>query len=127
MLGEADLSGLATEDLDQFLVDDLDDLLRRIQRLGDLFATGSLFDPGDELADHRQRDVRLQQRETDLPRGRLDVLLGQPPLAAQRGEDRCQPVGKRLEHEFGQSFVSELSFQTTRPPGPARNFDDRKG
>jgi len=106
VLGEPHLPGLAAEDLDQFLVDDLDDLLRRVEGLGDLLAAGALLDARDELADHGQRDVRLQQRETDLPRGRVDVLLGQPPLAAQRGEDRCQPVGKRLEHEFGQSFVS---------------------
>jgi hypothetical protein len=39
-LGESQSPGLATEDLDEFLVDDLDDLLGRVQRLGDLFALG---------------------------------------------------------------------------------------
>ena len=38
VLGELQPPGLAAEDRDEFLVDDLDDLLRRVQRLRDLFA-----------------------------------------------------------------------------------------
>ena len=86
-LGEAQPPGLAAEDLDQFLVNDLDDLLCRVQRLGDLGSAGAFPDLGDELPDHRQRDVGLEQRDPDLPAGGVDVGLGQPPAPAQRGED----------------------------------------
>src|ERR1017187_7075594 len=57
-LGEPQPARLATEDPHEFLVDDLDDLLRRVQRGGDLFAGGTLLHPGDELPDHRKRYVR---------------------------------------------------------------------
>ena len=45
-LGERQLAGLAAEDADQFLVDDLDDLLGRVERGGDLRALGALLDAG---------------------------------------------------------------------------------
>src|SRR3954465_8777008 len=77
LLGVADAPGLATEDADELLVDDLDDLLRRVQRLGDLRAAGAFLDRGDEGTDDRQGDVGLKQRDADLARRRVDVLLGQ--------------------------------------------------
>ena len=83
VLGEGQLTGLAAEDADQFLVDDLDDLLGRVQRGGHLGAFGALLDAGDEVAHDGQRDVGLQQRQPDLAGGGVDVLVGQPPLAAQ--------------------------------------------
>ena len=52
-LGEPQPPGLAAEDRDQFLVDDLDDLLRRVQRLGDLGA-----------ADARSRTLAMNSRTT---------------------------------------------------------------
>ncbi len=58
-LGEAEPAGLTAEDPDQLVIDDLDDLLRRIQRLGDLGTAGALLDLGDERLDHRQRDIGL--------------------------------------------------------------------
>ena len=67
------------EDRDELLVDDLDDLLGGVQRLGDLGAGRPLLDLRDELADHRQRDVRFQQRDPDLAGGGVDVRGGQPP------------------------------------------------
>ncbi len=36
VLAKREAAGLAAEDLDQLVVDDLHDLLRRVQRLGDL-------------------------------------------------------------------------------------------
>ena len=53
---------------------------------------------GDELADHGQRDVGLEQRDPDLADGRVDVRLGQPALAAQVLEGRGEPVGEGGEH-----------------------------
>ena len=53
-LGEGKPAGLPAEDPDEFVVDDLDDLLSRVQGAGDLGAPGALFDAADELPHHRQ-------------------------------------------------------------------------
>ena len=42
---DRELAGGAAEGLDQLLVDDLDDLLRRAEALGDLGALRALLDP----------------------------------------------------------------------------------
>ena len=68
-----------------------------LSALADLLAARALLDRGDELPHHRQRDVGLEQRDADLARGRVDVGVGQPALAAQVGEDRGEPVGQRVE------------------------------
>lgn len=98
LLGEAQAARLATEDADQLLVDDLDDLLRRVQRLGDLFTEGPLLDLLDEGAHHGQRDVRFQECDADLACGGVDVRLGQAPLAAEALECRCKAIGEGVEH-----------------------------
>ena len=59
-LGKDQLAGLAAEDPDQFLVDDLDDLLGRVEGTGDLGSPRTLLDAADELPHHGQRNVRLQ-------------------------------------------------------------------
>ena len=112
LLGQPDAAGLAAEDLDELLVDDLDDLLRRVQRLGDVRAARPLLDGADEGADDRQGDVGLEQRDADLARGGVDVGLGQPALAAQAGEDLVQAVGEGLEHS--------TSSEVTGAKGPRR-------
>ena len=98
VLGEPDGAGVAAEDRDELLVDDLDDRLRRVERAGQLGALGPLADPRDEVADDREVDVGLEQRDPDLPRGRVDVGLAQPRLAAQVLERRGQAVGEGVEH-----------------------------
>jgi hypothetical protein len=50
-LGEGQPCGLAAEDRDELLVDDLDDLLRRVQRPGHLRGERALLDRGAELPD----------------------------------------------------------------------------
>src|SRR4029079_15065111 len=80
-LGEPQPTFLAAEDADELLVDDLDDLLRRVQRAGDLLAAGPLLDPGDELPDDRERDVRLEQGDADLTGRRVDVSGGRATAA----------------------------------------------
>jgi hypothetical protein len=97
-LGHPDAAGLPAEDADELLVDDLDDLLRRVQRTGHLGAGRALLDRRDERADHRQRDVGLEQRDADLARGGVDVGLGEPALATQAAEDLVHTVGEGLEH-----------------------------
>ena len=85
-MANASLPGLAAEDADQLVVDDLDDLLGGVQRTGDLGALGAVLDAGDEGAHHGQRDVGLEQRQPDLAGGGVDVGVGQPTLATQPRE-----------------------------------------
>ena len=54
---------------------------------------------GDERPHHRQRDVGLQQRRTDLARGRVDVGIGEPALAAQLREGPGESVGEGVNNE----------------------------
>ena len=96
-LGVAQPAGLAAEDRDELVVDDLDDLLGGVQRTADLLAAGPLLDRGDELLDHGQRDVGLEQRDADLARGGVDVGLGEPALAAEVLEGVGEPVGESGE------------------------------
>ena len=83
MLGQGQAARLATEDLLELLVDDLDNLLGRVQRLRDDDAVGALLDALDDGAHDGQGDVRLEQRETDFACGGVDVLLSEAALATQ--------------------------------------------
>jgi hypothetical protein len=99
----------APERLDELLAHDLDDLLAGREALGDLGAERALLHPGDEVADDRDVDVGLEQRESDLARDLVDVLLGQLPLAPEPGEDAVEAVGKCVEHgEPARSGVREV-------------------
>ncbi len=99
-LRELQASRLTTEDADEFLVDDLDDLLRRVERGRDLGALRALLDLGDEGADDGERDVGLEERETDLAARGVDVGSGESTLATQILEGSGQPVGKGFEHRM---------------------------
>src|SRR5690606_2172010 len=110
LLGQPDAPRLAAEDADELLVDDLDDLLGRVQRTRDLRALRALLDPRDEPADHGQRDVGLQQRDADLTRRGVDVGVGEPPLAPEVGEGAAEALGEGVEH---------LSNPTGAPRGAA--------
>jgi hypothetical protein len=91
-------AGLPAEDLDELLVDDLDDLLGRIEGLVDLGAECPLADRTDEALDDRQRHVGVEQRHADVAQRRVDVVLGQPTLAPEVAEGGGQPVRQRVEH-----------------------------
>ena len=111
-LGVPQTPSFAAQDRDQFLVDDLDDLLRGVQRPADLLAYRSQFDRGNELAHNRQCDVGLEQRNANLASGGIDIGLGQPTLASQSGENLVQPVRQCVEHSRTPQQVRNAS-----PPG----------
>ena len=105
-LGVAQAARLAAEDRDELLVDDLDDLLRRVEGAADLLGAGALLHRPDELLHHGQRDVGLEQRDADLARGGVDVGLGEPALAPQVLEGVGKAVGECGEHGVGLSLAS---------------------
>jgi len=86
--------------------DDLDDL-----------AEGLLLDPADEAADDLEVDVRLQQRDADVPQRLVDVLLGQFPLPLEAVLDRAETLADGLEHRTSRSVVTT---GRSRAAGPDR-------
>ena len=98
LLGQLQLGGLAAEQGLQLLVDDLDDLLGRIEALEHVLAQRLLpharhQGPGDAVV-----DVGLEQRHAHLAQRFLDVLLGQPRLAGQLAHGPFESPGEILEH-----------------------------
>jgi hypothetical protein len=121
-LGVAEPPGFAAEDGDQLLVNDLDDLLRGVQRLADLLAPGALLDRRDEVLDHRQRDVGLEQGDPDLARGRVDVGLGEPALATQVLERVGKAVGQGGEQ---RKFLRDVRAGVRRATLTAKRLPAR--
>ena len=58
---------------DQFIVNDLHDLLARLNAGQHLIAEGFLLHASEEFLSHLEVDVRLQQRHTHLAQG-LEIL-----------------------------------------------------
>ena len=52
----------------------------------------------DEVAHDRHRDVGVEEGDPDLPRGGVDVGLGQPALATKVLERGLQAVLQGVEH-----------------------------
>ena len=88
----------AAELLDHHVVDDLHHLLAGGDAVQHLLADGALADLGDEVLDHGQRHVGIQQREADLAQGVVHVGLAQRAAAAQAVEDAGEFSRKAFEH-----------------------------
>jgi len=96
-----------TERGDQFLVDDLDHLLRRLEALLDFSADGPLFDAVDEVLGDLEVDVGFQQGHAHLAHGDIDVILGQLALAPKLFKDVLQAITEAFEHAGCFAFRSE--------------------
>ena len=116
VLREPQPPGLAAEDLDELLVDDLDDLLRRVERLVHLDAARPLAHRLDEVLDHRQGDVGLEQCDPDLAGRGVDVGVGQLALAAQVLERGGEAVLQGGEHAV-QPNRRRSRRTCVQPPG----------
>ncbi|OIQ83357.1 hypothetical protein GALL_348340 [mine drainage metagenome] len=85
--------GAAAHQSGQFLMHHLNDRLARRQALQHLTALGALLDVVDEVLDHGQGDVGLQQGHAHFAHRVLDVLFGQACLAAQGFDDAGKAPG----------------------------------
>jgi len=63
-----------------------------------------------ELLDHAEMDVGLEQREANLAERRVDVGFAQGPLATKRPEDSLQLVAQCFEH------VEDVPLRSLRSP-----------
>ena len=97
-VGPVDLPGLAAQDLDELLVDDLDNLLTRVEGLGACGVDRLLAHRGGEGTHNGQGDVGLQEGAADLGDRGVDVGLGETTLAAQLVEGGGDAIGEVAEH-----------------------------
>jgi hypothetical protein len=79
---EGELRAAGAHQLGQLLVDDLHDLLAGREALRDVGAERALAHPRDEVLHDLEVDVRLEQREADLPHRARDRLLVEASAAA---------------------------------------------
>ena len=125
LLGELEPALLAAEDRDQLVVDDLHDLLGRVERLVDLVAEGALAHLAGEVLDDLEGDVGVEQGAADLADGSVDVRGGELALAAQVAEGRGEAIREGSEGGHGDASLtsdgapyrkaSAASTMTTRP------------
>ena len=76
------------QDRHELVVDDLHDHLAGRDAAQHLLADGALAHPADEVLDHRQRHVGLEQGDADLPHRLADVGLAQRRLGRAGGRRR---------------------------------------
>ena len=101
------LMGIA-HDPGQFAMDDTNQRLTGTERADDLFANRLLPDRSNELLDHGQGDVGLEQRHANLTQGIGDVGFGQASFAFQRLHDAGKAIGQVIEHgEWASSRICE--------------------
>jgi hypothetical protein len=88
------------EETDHFILDDLDDLLARLDALDDFLTEGLGFDLLDEIAGDFELDIGFEQRHAHLTQGVANVGLGDFAQAAQVAEGGLQFAAERIEHGF---------------------------
>ena len=81
--GELQLGRVFAEDVDQFVANDLDDLLGGRKRGHHFLAERLLADVLDQFLDDLEVDVGFQQRHADFFQRFADVFFGQRALSAQ--------------------------------------------
>ena len=88
-----DLHRLATKCGDEFFVNDLDDLLCRVQRLVNGGAHSALAHTVSKSFNDRDVDVGFEQRDANLAQRLVDIFLAELALAAQPLEDVLKTIG----------------------------------
>ena len=78
---------VAGQNVDQFIVDDLDDLLARRDGFCDGLAGGLFLHGLDEIAGNGERDVGFQKGDAHFAKGGFDVVFGERTLFGQPVEN----------------------------------------
>ncbi len=121
VLRELQAALLPTQDRDELLVDDLDDLLSGVQRLVDLVAERSLAHLRGELLDDGQRDVGVEECATDLADCSVDVRRRELALGAEVAEGLGETIGERAEGCHSPPSLREaVGRLVRRVPAPGR-------
>ena len=90
--------GLATKQAHQFLMNDLDDLLRRADALDEFLPQALLADVLHKVLDDLEVDVGLQKGKAHLAQAGLDIFFRQLAASAEGAEHTGKAIGKAFEH-----------------------------
>ena len=95
---EVDTFMRVTHQAGQFGMHDADQGLPGTQRADDFLADRLFLDGGNELLDHRQGDVGLEQRHADFAQGIGNIGFSQAGFALERLHDAGKAIGQVIEH-----------------------------
>ena len=101
-------------------MDDFDQRLTGRQALADLLTHRTFANPFEETLDDGQRDIRFEQRQTDLPQRVLYVALGQPPFARQAAGRVTETAAQRIEHGLQPVRNGSRVYHKPAAPPPPR-------
>jgi len=99
LAGIGDFQRVAAEDCRQFLVDDLDDLLARVEGLRKLCADCLLANARDDVARDGDVDVGVEQCGADFRKDFVDVGLGEAAATTDLVENRLEFRTQAVEHD----------------------------
>ena len=103
------------EHIRQLLVDDLDHLLRRVERFGHFGAERTFADARGEGTHHVERHIGVEQRAADFADRTIDISLGKLAFALQMLERIREPICQRTKccHNVPQSSrpAGNFAFQ----------------
>ena len=85
---------------DQFIVNDLDHLLTRVQRFGYFCANGALANFRDKGFDHAKMHIRFEQREAHFAHGSIHVRFREFTSAAEAVKDLVKSSSESFKHKF---------------------------
>ncbi len=121
--GQVERRFVGAEHGDQLVMDDLDDHLAGRDRADHLLADRLLAHLGDEILDHRQGDVGLEQRHAHFAHGLGHVGLAQRAAAGQPVENPGQFRAQTFKHAvFPMPWLKEAVLL---PPRQAKNASAR--
>ncbi len=118
---EIDADAGPAQGLDQRVMDDLHHHLAGGDALEHALADGLLAHRGEEVADHRQGDIGLEQGHAHLAQRRIDIGLGQRAAPRQPPEDIAQPFCQLLEHR------QPIAANSQNAKAPVRETRGRAG
>lgn len=95
-----DLRAVSAEELDEFIVDDFDDLLPGGDGFGDFLADAFFFHLVDEIAGDAEMNIGGEQGGANFLEGVGHVLFGQFSFAAEVAKGVGEFIGKAFKHDY---------------------------
>src|SRR4051794_14150894 len=115
--GENEVAAGAAHELGELLVDQLHDLLPRVERLAHIRSERPFLHRRGEVLDHVEVDVGLEQRQPYLAHRLVDVVLGQVAAAPHVREGALEALGEGVEHVRRRLAVAQPRAASYRAGG----------
>ncbi len=92
----------AAQHINETVIDDLDDLIGRLDRADDFLAGRLFLGAADEILDDRQSDVGFEQGHANFAQSLFDILFGQRTATGNPVEYASQPLVQSIKHSKPQ-------------------------